>query len=244
MSVFVVVLVIAFVLLGRWQLHRAHAQAEEDAQRTAATASAPVPVDRLLTPDQPLPAADEWRAVTATGTYDPDHQLLVRNRSMDSTNGYWVLAPLRTARGDLLVARGWIPAGATAEAPDALPTLPSGQVTVTGRLRPAESATSRAGLPAGQVERIVPSQLSDQIGRPTYSAWLAMESEQPPVPLDAGLRLLPADGSSGWQWPISHTVYALQWFTFGVIAVVGWFVLLRRDVRDAEPAKRPSTQDA
>ena len=248
LTVFVVVLVVVFVLLGRWQLHRAHAQNEADQAKAAAQAAAAVGPDALLVPGATLPAADEWRAVTATGTYDAAHQLLVRNRPFNSTNGYLVLVPLRTAGGDLLVVRGWIPAGSTADAPDALPEVPSGTVTVTGRMRAPEPATSRTGLPDGQVERIVPAEVAQLTGRPTYGGWLSLQSETPAPPTAAQVQTLPADGSGGWTWPISHTVYAMQWFTFGVIAVVGWFVLLRRDVRDPvtdrTTAEQKTTQEA
>jgi cytochrome oxidase assembly protein ShyY1 len=232
MSLFVLALVTVFLLLGRWQLNRAHAQSLEDGRRDAALSAAPVDVAALLAPDRPLAVDEEWRAVTATGTYDAAHQVLVRNRSMDTTNGYLVAVPLQTADGDLLVVRGWIPAGATAEGPADVPAVPTGTVTVTGRLRLPEPAGSTADLPAGQVERLVPSQVAELTGRPTYDGWLSMTAEEPQPAGAAALRTLPSDGDTGWRWPISHTAYAVQWFMFCVIAVVGWFVLLRRDVRD------------
>jgi cytochrome oxidase assembly protein ShyY1 len=239
---FALVLLVVFLLLGRWQLHRAAWQSAADEQQAQAFAAATVSVGKLVGAGVPLPAVDEWRSVTATGTYDVAHQVLVRNRTLNSSNGYLVAVPLRTPGGDLLVVRGWIPSGATAQAPDAVPAVPTGTVTVTGRIRAPEPASANAGLPAGQAERIVPAEVAALTGRPTYDGWLSLQTENPSPVSDTGLQTLPADGSSGWSWPISHTVYAVQWFIFAVIAVVGWFILLRRDVRDTTPAERPPTR--
>ncbi len=225
-------LIVVFVLLGRWQLDRARSQALDDVARTRASDQASEDVSRILRVGTPPAPGEEWRAVTAVGEYDATHQLLVRNRSLNSTNGYLVLVPMRVRGGpDLVVVRGWIPSGSTAAAPDAVPAVPEGTVRIAGRLRLAEPSTGPSDLPAGQVERIVPSEVGALTGRPTYAAWVVLGSEDPAAAGAAAVTPLP-DGSAGggWRWPISHTVYAWQWFTFAMIALVGWVVLLRRDV--------------
>ena len=246
-TVFVLFLIVTFVLLGRWQLHRAHQQAAEDAMRDAARTAATTDVGQVTQPGVAPPPAAEWRSVTATGTYDSAHQLLVRNRTADPGNGYLVIVPLRTAAGpDLLVMRGWIPSGDTASAPNDIPTVPTGVVTVEGRLRLPEPSSERAGLPAGQVERIVPSEVAALTGRPTYGGWVALGTEQPSATGTAAeVTTLPDGSVPQGRWPISHTVYAVQWFIFGLIAVVGWVILLRRDVQaEALPAEHePATHD-
>ena len=52
--------------------------------------------------------ADQWQRVTARGTFDGDHQFVVRNRNNGDDRGYEVVTPLRTATGTVLVDRGFI----------------------------------------------------------------------------------------------------------------------------------------
>ena len=246
-TVFALLLLVAFLLLGRWQLDRAASQQTQDLDRAAAAAAAPVDVAELAQPGSPVAAETEWRVVTAKGTYDREHQLLVRNRPLDGANGYLVLVPLRTDTGaELLVVRGWIPSGETAGAPDVLPTVPPGTVEVEGRWRVPEPTSGTADLPAGQIERIVPAEIAQVTGQPTYGGWLQLGSEVPAPATADQLRRLPDDTAGGWRWPISHTVYAVQWFIFAAIAVGGWILLLRRDVQAERlpAASAPVTHDS
>ena len=52
--------------------------------------------------------ADQWQRVTATGTFDGEHQFVVRNRNNGENRGYEVVTPLRTATGTVLVDRGFV----------------------------------------------------------------------------------------------------------------------------------------
>ena len=173
--------------------------------RDAARTAAPVDVGQVAQPGVAPGPEDEWRSVTATGTYDAAHQLLVRNRSADAGNGYLVLVPLRTASGnDLVVMRGWVPSGPTADAPAEVPAVPAGVVTVTGRLRLPEPSSGRTDLPDGQVERIVPSDVGALTGRPTYGGWVALGTEQPTAAgTAASVATLPDGSVPQGRWPIS-----------------------------------------
>ena len=106
LTVLALVLVVAFVLLGFWQLSRAQAFLGHAAD------PAPVAVQQLSPPTGLLPADAIGRRVTAAGAYDPVHALLVPNRSADggTGDGYWALGVLRLDDGSgLLVVRGWVP---------------------------------------------------------------------------------------------------------------------------------------
>ena len=62
-----------------------------------------------------------------------------------------------------------------------------------------------------------------------------------PGPAGPRALVVPSPGSG------PHLPYAIQWFLFGVIAIVGWAVLLRASVRELHPrppqatAERPTT---
>ena len=85
----VLVSIVAFGLLSRWQWHRAN---EKQAQRIeleqAATAN-PVELTALVAP------ASDWQIISTTGTYDSSTQVVVRQRPQDGRNGFWVLTPLQ-----------------------------------------------------------------------------------------------------------------------------------------------------
>ncbi len=229
---FVLVLIVVFLSLGRWQLDRAASQSDSDKLRDAALASPVVDVSDLLTLGEVPPPSSQWRLISATGTYDSEHQLLVRNRTLDGANGYYVLVPLRTDGGTVLpVVRGWVASGDTADAPANVPLVPTGPITVVGRVRLPEPGGSSRSLPAGQVARIIPAELAEMTGEPTYGAWIVADSEVPQPTGASEVARVPDESGGGFRWPISHTVYAWQWFIFAGIALIGAAILLRRDVR-------------
>ena len=105
--VFVVVLGVAFVSLGNWQLDRL-AQRKERNATTIVNEQKPIqPYEQVFT--HPITDADQWQRVEARGTFDAEHQFVVRYRSNGGADGYEVVTPLRTASGAVLVDRGFIP---------------------------------------------------------------------------------------------------------------------------------------
>ncbi|HOZ60336.1 MAG TPA: SURF1 family cytochrome oxidase biogenesis protein, partial [Nakamurella multipartita] len=69
-----------FFLLAPWQFNRNAERTAQNAAITAALTSPAVPVlDLMSTTGQP-PESATWHVVTATGTFDPSRQALVRLR--------------------------------------------------------------------------------------------------------------------------------------------------------------------
>jgi cytochrome oxidase assembly protein ShyY1 len=129
---------IAFILLGRWQLG-----VFQDSGKPQATSDpGPVAAATLAPMGTQLVGDAVGRKVTAEGVYAADRQLLVADRRADvdapggkvsRDDGYWVLTPLRLDDGTLMpVVRGWV---ARSDDP-AVAAEPQGRVTVSGRLRP------------------------------------------------------------------------------------------------------------
>ena len=239
LTLLVIVLCITFTELGLWQLRRHDERAAVNAVILANVAAAPVEVTALLPPENPLPSADEWRLVTATGRFDSANELLVRNRSYDGELGYEVVTPLVPAAGPaVLVVRGWVPNGASAiDVPDVSPA-PTGVVTVSARVRPTPSGgTEATGLPEHQVRRLAVPAIAAALPYPVLEGGFAQLVAGAPGTDDgpAGPRALrvPEVGAG------PHRAYAVQWFLFGVIAIVGWTVLVRAAVHE-EPGTRPS----
>ena len=107
--IFVAVLGIVFVNLGEWQLDRL-AQRRERNATTIANEQKPIrPYEEIFT--RTITDADQWQRVEARGTFDADHQFVVRYRSNGDADGYEIVTPLHTATGTVLVDRGFIPRG-------------------------------------------------------------------------------------------------------------------------------------
>jgi surfeit locus 1 family protein len=79
-------------------------------------------------------------ASRATGTFLHDRERGFR-RSPNAVAGFWVVTPLRTGQGMVLVNRGFVPG----ELPQARYRQDSGPVRVTGLLRTASPAAASCG---------------------------------------------------------------------------------------------------
>jgi surfeit locus 1 family protein len=167
-------------------------------------------------------SADQ-RRVTATGTWDDRHQLFWRGQSFEGTPGVDFVTPLKLADGSaVLVDRGW------AYAPDGY--------HVDSAFHPTDPPTVR-GLalraPRGRGD-VDPTRLADSLGRPL---------------LPFVIQALPESGQRAPQglvrWPMAvlddgpHLSYAIQWFSFSIIIVVGTIALLRRRNVQREGVERP-----
>lgn len=232
----VVVLSVAFVLLGRWQLHRHEGKVERRDLIAANYDARPLPLaDVLGSASAPLPANRTWQPVRVRGIYDPARTLLVRNRPYAGQYGYEVLVPLRLADGSLLVVdRGWIPFGESATRLPAVPAAPAGEVDVVVRLRPYEPSEGGFAV-AGQVRRIAADEIAAALPTTHYAAYGVLATEQPAA--TAAPRLLPRpDTGLG-----PHLAYAWNWWGFAVAAYAVLLHYALREVRRRRLATRGIT---
>jgi len=234
LTALVAVAMVAFVQLGLWQLRRLEERRERNAAVVTGERQAAVPAGDVLAADRPVAPGEEWHRVSARGRYDTAHQLLLRNRPLEGRNGFHVLVPLVTATGPaVLVDRGWVPAGASAtDLPD-VPPPPAGEVTVVGRVRLAEPPKGGPPPPPGQLVRIDVPTVARGLGYPLAGGYVELAVERP-QPTTAPTLLPAPEVSDG-----PHLAYAVQWFLFAVVALVGWALLLRREARDERELGQP-----
>jgi cytochrome oxidase assembly protein ShyY1 len=230
---------LACFFLGRWQWHRHEDKAARAERINSHYRASPVPLSQAMPgPGAPLPRAQEWTPVTATGRYAGQHLMLVRNRPNNGVFGYEVVVPLTLKDGaSLLVDRGWIANGRTAAEPSTVPATPAGEVTVTGWLRPGEPSLGRA-MPSGRLASINLPEARVQTGGTLYGAYLILRAEAGPSG-EAGLpggqipRPQPLEKPDTDLGP--HLAYALQWW---LAAPVGFVLVLlgaRREHLDGRP---------
>lgn len=228
----VAVLVPAFIWLGFWQLDRAEQRSVAVNLQRDNVAAEPVALEELTSVGDDVAPADRWRTVEATGTWDTEHEVLLRNRDGSQGVGFHVLTPLVTEDGTaILVNRGWIERGENAlDTPDA-PPVPEGEVEVTGRLQFGETEENtglrnREGMPEGQIMFVDVDMLAEELAYPIYGGYMELTG-QDPVPDQAPERVALREEDTGMS-----ASYAVQWWVFSVVAVVGWIFLIRRELRD------------
>jgi cytochrome oxidase assembly protein ShyY1 len=231
----VLAMTLLFARLSQWQWDRHEHRDAANAAVRAALAVPAAPLTQVLpSPDAGStvtePAGAEWRQVTVSGRYDPGHAVLVRYRSLDSAQGFEVLAPLDTATGTVWVDRGWIAAEGSAAGEPAAPPLPTGQVEVTGHLRASEPAAGTPDPGSGSVRTITLPALTAWLGRPAYSMYVSATAESP-TPASPPQRLPVVELSGG-----PHVSYALQWVMFSLLALGGLVKFLGDDLREIRTA--------
>jgi cytochrome oxidase assembly protein ShyY1 len=184
----------------------------------------------------------EWRRVVATGTYLPEAEAVVRLRVADGKPAVEVLTPLRLDDGRIVtVDRGWVAVTNGQQTP-AYPAPPAGSVTVIARLRPDQADPSDRPVVRGdgppQLYAVDSRVLGATTGLDLTPGHLQLEDGAPGV-----LGPLPVTANVGGAAPFTNFSYALQWLTFGLIALValGYFirleVLQRRGRRDRRGAR-------
>jgi len=215
------------VALGIWQIARLHQKQQFNKGMRASLAADPRPAPELLSADVD-PDAVRFTRVDARGTYDAENQVELYGRTQDGRPGSHLLTPLLVEGGlAVIVDRGWIPV----DPEPSWKTPPLGQVEVTGVLFASE------GDPPGQV-----GAASERVDTLVHVD-LAQIQAQLPYPIAPVYVLLQGPALDGAELPVPaplpelsegpHLSYALQWFTFAVIAQVGFAILARREGRES-----------
>jgi len=188
----------ACVLLGRWQLNRLGQRRARNATLAARLALPPLAVGRNVSAD-----SARQRRVVARGVYDFAAERTWPGRSFQGTPGVALVTPLRLADGSaVLVDRGWAPS------PDAF------HVDHTLYREPDTATVTGIALvpPRGRGDVVVTGFLPFVIQLESADPARGLPRRWPPPTFDNG----------------PHLSYAIQWFSFALIALVGTAVLIRK----------------
>lgn len=226
--VLVVALVAAMIGAGFWQLDRLQSKRDANDRIEARSEQAPVPFAELAGQE---PEAIEYRPVVLEGTYLPDGQVRVGNRSDEGLAGDWVVTPMELDSGRVVaVNRGFVPKRSLFEpdtwrAPDGVQQL-EGVVLESesgGRFATDEEALDVAGP---VISRLDTGAIGDEIGLDLGDVYVQLRADGE-VPADELPSAVPTPELD--EGP--HLSYAVQWFLFATIGVVGYAVLLARVAR-------------
>ncbi|HEX5335323.1 MAG TPA: SURF1 family protein [Propionicimonas sp.] len=227
LAVFVVTLTFAFVNLGRWQLDRLDQRRERNSSVIVHENASVADFATIFT--RTIVEADQWQRVAVRGTFDPDHQFMVRYRNLGQASGYEVLTPLRTTTGAwVLIDRGFGIKPNDRDYPSTLPTPPAGEVAIVGYVRRDEQGSTEATtpVPPGNTVRLINSvAVASTLPYPLVNGFISVIEITPAQAGDLA-PVTPPELTEG-----NHFSYALQWFAFAGMAGLGLVLLIRSDVR-------------
>jgi surfeit locus 1 family protein len=211
-----------FAALGQWQLERSLESTAVDERDT----ETPVPLDSVAEPQQVMTTEASGRLVTVSGEWVEGDDLVVTGRLSGQSDesgaagepGDWVIRHLQTADGaSLAVAVGYGPVGA------GIPSLPTGEATLTGRYVPSESP-QLSDFEAGERTAIAVAELINLWPEPglVYSGYLVLQDAP------AGLATIAAPPpEQQTELNLLNLFYAIEWVIFGGFAVYLWWRLVR-----------------
>ena len=225
------------IRLGLWQLDRLAERRAFNARVIAQQKADPLTLDSTSLDADLL--SMEYRAVIVTGQYDVSQQVVLRNQVWTNQPGVHLLTPLVISGTNraVLVDRGWIPQEDAAPDRRAKYDEP-GTVTVRGVLRRPQARPDFGGVPdpplaSGQTRldawNIVNlERISQQVNVPMLAAYIqqAPDADRMATPYPTEPKLDLGEGS--------HFSYALQWFTFATILVIGYPVYVMRHASNAK----------
>ena len=236
------------IRLGFWQLGRLEERRAENARVAAGLRGEPIPITSVSADSSQSRA----QRVEVSGTYDFANEVTLINRSRDGAPGVHILTPLRVPGRDtaVLINRGWVysPDGATIhlerwrEPVDARGTA---YVSWLGTSEAAGGDPVSSGVADSSPRRVVRLQhaaVARLLPYPIapYQLILIDESAEStaggsgygagsPAPFGTAI----ADSTRPVRIPLPaldegpHKSYALQWFAFAAIALIGTAAVVR-----------------
>jgi surfeit locus 1 family protein len=212
--VFALLVSLGCVRLGFWQLSRLRERQARNATIETRIAQPAASLSEIVGDSVP----ERYRAVHISGRFDYQNELTIANRSRSGSPGVHLLTPLLVAGMDtaVLVLRGWVYA-ADSKSVTLEQWREADSVTINGFVETFAQARGPVAV-TGEARSVRVPDLDSLRTRVPYpiARFLITQTSDSAERADHPARLkLPAidDGP--------HRAYALQWFSFAIIAWVG-----------------------
>jgi surfeit locus 1 family protein len=220
------------VRLGVWQLHRLDERRAKNALVLERGNAPPLPMRALHEQDT---SVTHWRRVLVHGVADYDAEVVQTSRSKAGTPGVYVLTPVRPLEegwGDtaLVLLRGYL-YSADARSVDLSLAREADTLTIEALVTafpPPTAGALRSPTTAQAVRALDRDTLSAMMRRPLAPAVLLALGDTVTRDIALITRVPPPAPGDG-----PHLSYALQWFGFATVFIVG-FVAFARNSRRPE----------
>ena len=225
----ILVVAIVCVRLGIWQLHRLGQRQERNRLLASRIAGPPLHLTGATRDTTNL----IFRRAIVEGRYDHDRAIVLTGRSLRGMPGVYLLTPalFPGGRTAVLVNRGWVPAADAATVYfDSLRTPEQAQLT--GLVLPFPDTRRRDTRSAATArdtgfQHVWFSPNAEELRAQFPYTLLPFEVQALPEP-GADKRKIPVRIDAPAQDNGPHLGYAIQWFSFALIFLVGWITLMVR----------------
>ena len=221
LSILAISFAVVSIALGFWQLRRLSVQRQANALVSSRRFAPEVELDSLPRDT----AAARFRRVHVRGIYDHGHEIIYTLRGRNGSPGVNILTPLLRAKNDtaVLVNRGWL-YSADGTTVDTQPWRGADTLNGHGFVEtfptegpfplpsPARPRSFRR-LDRSSLAKVFPYPIAN------YYVILTDSAESPDIP--PRVEAAPLDEGS-------HRNYAIQWFSFAAISIIGVVIFLRR----------------
>jgi surfeit locus 1 family protein len=212
-----------FIRLGFWQVARLHERQARNAVVAAQQRRTPIPFADLPRDT----AAAHYRQARIVGRFDYEHELVLTSRTRHGSPGVELLTPVRVAGSDtaVLVDRGWVysPDAGTVDRSRWRELDSASVIGYVETYTPDAGATTSATDPR-IVRRLSRQQLAGKLPYPLAPYYLVSIG-------DSGSTTHPARREIPVLDDGPHRSYAVQWFSFAIIALGGAAAVVRRERR-------------
>ncbi len=225
---------------GIWQMDRRTQKQELNQLLAARWDAEPVNLNQSELPADLTEL--EFRRIQAAGTFDYDHQILLKNDFRDNIPGVNIITPLRLDdQRAILVARGWV--SLDQATPEALAKFvePTNE-PVVGIIKESQTLAG-APLPTEpQLEwfRVDVEAIQQQLPYQLMPAFLAQLPEPGRLPTQLPIRTPPPAPYDEFV----HVNYTIQWFTFALVFLFGYiqYVFFQERRRQRQAREQSASQ--
>ncbi len=213
-----IVAVTAAALLGLWQYDAW--QTRRDTAASDLAKAEPLPLDQVMSADDPYPATAIGQPVEFPGEWVPESTFFVADRDLGGRDGFWAVTPVAVCQTEcdgapaMLVVRGWTPQVADAPPP------PTGQVEISGWLQPPEGSGRPDPDPTDDVlQELRVADAIQRVDQDIYGGYV--------IARDATTGLEPVTPDSLPEpetfTALRNLLYAVEWWVFGAFALFVWW---------------------
>ncbi|MBU3716021.1 MAG: SURF1 family protein [Candidatus Nanopelagicaceae bacterium] len=223
-SLLAVILVALCIQGARWQFDRHEVRHAKNELIRANIAKAPI-----MESDLTILSLNEvaWRSIKLTGRFNPESEILVRNRYHEGKYGFGVVTLFQSSAGkSYWVDRGWVVAGKDALTPPETKPVSSELISIEGRVR-VENIEAQI---SGTVFAVPGNDGGSQLARwnnekaistePFYFDLVSSDNSTFTPDVPATLPEL-SDGP--------HLAYTVQWVLFAGLVLFGLYLVIREE---------------
>lgn len=217
-SLIALLLVYLCLVAANWQYHRGIDRQERNSKIEANLGKPEIALTEISNSSKIQES--EWRTVRIFGSFDKEHEVLLRNHyNANGKYGFEYLTLFKSGSQKFWVDRGWVKAGETALTRPLLPNTPTSEMELVGRVR-IDSA-----LPKGSFFAIPAT--GNLIN--SWNLKSKVQTEDFYIDLISGPGVTPKSPAELPELSDGpHLAYALQWLFFAGLIIYGRYSIRKR----------------